>query len=94
MQFVLASGIDIGSRTSNTSTGAMQDLSNAALISAKQIVNSVQYYISLSKLYMVQIHGKHGSNVWKGLIHEGPQLLVNAVRKTCNLLLWIFYFPK
>ena len=35
MQFVLASGIDIRSRTSNTSTGAMQDLSNAALISAK-----------------------------------------------------------
>ena len=45
MQLVLASGLDIGSRASNASTGAMQDISNAALISAKKIVNSVWYYI-------------------------------------------------
>ena len=46
MQLVLASGIDISSRVSNASTGAMQNISHAALISATKIVNSVRYYIS------------------------------------------------
>ena len=46
IQFVLASGIDIRSRTSNTSTGAMQDISNAPLISAKKNVVNV-YNITL-----------------------------------------------
>lgn len=46
MQFVLASGIEIRFRASYASTGAMQYISNAPLISVKKTVNSVRYYIS------------------------------------------------
>ena len=46
IQLVLVSGIEIGSRASNSSTGAMQDISNAALISVERIVNSVQCTVS------------------------------------------------
>ena len=47
MQFILISGIDMVSGTSNASTGAMEDISNALLILDKKIaVNSVWHYIS------------------------------------------------
>ena len=58
MQFVLASGIDIRSRTSNTSTGAMQDLSNAALISAKTNCKQCAVLYQLIKI-------TYGSNTWQ-----------------------------
>ena len=56
MQFVLGSGIDIRSRAINASIGAMQDISNAALVSAKKIVNSVRYYITESKFYICMVN--------------------------------------
>ena len=48
MQLVLVSGIEIGSKASNSSTGAMQDISNVALISVERIVNSVQCTVSIT----------------------------------------------